>query len=121
MKNFEEMFNSLIKTMEEKEKAMAQQIQEAKQLEKDIEDMKNNLLLLDAMRDQLKLEISNKENELKQLNKSLGKIDAAKIETKEPEQPKTEIKAQINEPITPQPIEHKQLKQLKKRPRRTIR
>ena len=118
MKSFEEIFNNLIKTMEEKEKAMEQQIQEAKQLEKDIEDMKNNLSLLDAMRVQLKLEISNKENELKQLNKSLGKIDTTKIEEKEPEQPKIEVKAQVNEPIVPQLIEHKQLK---KRPRRVVR
>ncbi len=120
MKNFEEMFNNLIKTIEEKEQAMEQQILEAKQLESEIEEMSESLVYLDAMRAQLLEEKKQKENKLKQLNKSLGKIDTAKIEVKEPEQPKAkaEVEAEENVPEIPQLIENKPIK---RKVRRNIR
>jgi uncharacterized protein YaaN involved in tellurite resistance len=40
MKNLEEMFNNLIKTMKEKEQVIEQQVQQVKQLESEIEEMK---------------------------------------------------------------------------------
>ena len=85
MKSFEEMFNNLIKTMEEKEEAMTRQIQEAKELEAEIEEMENTLMYLDAMKAQLLEEKKQKVNELKQLRKDMGGLDTTKIEAKEPE------------------------------------
>ena len=116
MKSFEEMFNNLIKTMEEKEEAMTKQIQEAKELEAEIEEMENTLMYLDAMKAQLLEEKKQKVNELKQLRKNMGGLDTTKIEAKEPEPIKVEVKENI--PEIPQLIEHKPIK---KRPRRTVR